>query len=146
MVDLTDIASRIYSRARTDAAGASLRTQLGAGASSVITVAELDAANLPARPFIALADGGLAFDAVGTAQTLTPVWWIYDDLNQKRFRFRVLIPLLVALYTGDGAPVIQVTTGGAIGHLRVANVGLPRSDPAFRTLDTCPLQLQLYLI
>ena len=153
MISPVDLMSAIYARAKTLGNGATLRAALGDSANSVLMATALQAAmgqpdlstSLPARPFIALDDGLIAFDAIGTAQTFTPMWLIYDEPG-RHYAIRQIIPLLVALYTGDGAPAIRIATGGQVGAIRIANVTRPRPDRNLGGLECSALQLQLYAI
>lgn len=90
-----------YNVLKTDSAGTSVRTALGAGASSVIHRTELS--TLPARPFVALswgdtAGGGARNRAV---RNFYPVWFLYDDALYKWSRLEALIPLIEAAYPED---------------------------------------------
>jgi len=90
------IKSTVYSRAKTDGAGASLRAALGGGAASVLPDLIGD---LPSTPFVVLRMGTATPESAVTAgQSLT--WWIYDAPDQRFYRIDQVEMLLRDLYDG----------------------------------------------
>ena len=105
---------------KTDSAGSAVRAALGAGATSVLSQRQFEAAvssGLPTAPFMVLRFGpvtGQAFDM----RTIFPTWWLYDDAVQGHYRLNALAVLIEAVYAAeDNHPIVgcHVAYAGGIG-------------------------------
>lgn len=119
-LDLATIVTAQYARLASDSAGSAVRAALGAGSASVIHARTLDPAALPAAPFVAYRERGVA----GESWEMRPVlgdWWIYDLPTYGTTRINALITLIHTAYPR-----------AAIAHCEtvVSNVGAPIHDTA----------------
>lgn len=97
---LTDITSDFYARAKTDAAGATLRGLLGA-TSSIIPADWLPryatASALPTLPLLAHRSGTLAGAPQGVAR-LYFAWHCYDAAERQYIKINAVLAALLDLY------------------------------------------------
>lgn len=96
ILDVSAIEVAFFSQLATAAAGAAVRTALGAGATSIISAERLRIP-LPARPFLAWRSGVISGDS-NTMRFIYGAWWIYDDTPQGYARINKLISLIEAAY------------------------------------------------
>jgi hypothetical protein len=94
------IKSAFFTVLYSGSAGAAVRAALGAGAASVVERNKINAASLPATPFLALQWGVKGGPRTGVRQYF-PTWWIYDSPLHWMTRIEALIPLIEAAYPED---------------------------------------------
>lgn len=109
-VDIQLVTSQFWSRLVSDAAGASVRAALGAGATSIIHADQLAVEPRPARPLLALRGGSLTGQS-SQMRPLTWRWWIYDDPGQMYWRINGLVPLIEQAYPRLCIPHGEITVG-----------------------------------
>lgn len=138
-IDVQALTAAVYSRLRSDAAGATVRGLLGAGAASVIPAEGLSKETLPVQPFVALRGGPIpTVSDVIHAPTFT--WWVYDDPQQRYYRINGLLLPIGRAFDFETNPL--VATGVPISRVTVA-VGGETPDPALG-LVVRPVQLVIY--
>lgn len=126
--DPATVAGAIVARLTTEAAGSGVRALLADGADGVISADALEpgsvrVAELPARPFIALALGPVASD--GARDLHGAGLWLYDDLSQGHARLGALGKAAAdALDVRRGAPPL------ARGDAVPGDLSEPRIDSA----------------
>lgn len=123
-VDLQLKTDEVFSRLKSDAAGAVVRVALGDGANSVIHAQQLSLGSLPATPFLALRAGPVAGRSYDM-RIPTWTWWLYDDPSAYYWRINGLVPLIEAAYPRGSI---------AFGAIEVANIGGETVDDALNLL------------
>jgi hypothetical protein len=134
---LQSIAEALYGRVATDAAGASVRALLGVdgaagGAASVIPAHRLDAAHLPAFPFVAWREGVVSGERYAQ-RAVTGVWWAYDTPGRGYARINAIITAIEAAY-----PPLAISDGRVL----VGPIGQATDDRSLGGLLTRPIQVR----
>lgn len=106
LLDPATLLTTFYARLASDSAGSAVRALLGAGAASIIVRDDLDAANVPARPFLVCASGPIAGAPDYDMQRMVCAWWIYDDPIRKFSRIDSLLLPIANAYPADDGTVI----------------------------------------
>lgn len=137
MIGLPALTDAVYARLASDAAGAAVRTALGAGASSVLMAEDLRVegltiAALPARPIVALRRGAVPTTQRAIVDVPVYTWYAYDDVDVGYGNLEALAPLIAAAYQG-GLAVAAV----AVGNIEVSAGAQTRS--AAPALLLCPI-------
>lgn len=118
-LDLASIAASLYSRIKSDVAGADVRALLGAQAGSVLPAHELprDARALPARPLLVWRRG--ATSQVAGIWRVFGAWWAYIELGQSERALDRIVSAVLAAYPPFCIPY---------GRVAVGPVGQPGED------------------
>ncbi len=109
-VDIQLVSSQFWARLASDAAGASVRAALGAGATSIIHADQLAIEPRPARPLLA-GRGGQLTGQSGEMRQLWWRWWVYDDPTQMYWRINGLLPLIEQAYPLHALPHGEIRVG-----------------------------------
>lgn len=128
---LASINGLLYARLKSDAAGASVRAALGAGAQSIIPAEHLRREPRPARLMVVWR-GGSVGGASGDMRGITGTWWLYDDPAQGYVRIDALVPLIEAAYP------LHVFSPG---ETRITLIGQQSEDTTLGGLLVRPVQL-----
>lgn len=131
VIDLATINGLLYARLKSEAAGASVRAALGAGAASIIPAEKLRVEPRPARVLLAWRGGPVGGQS-GEMRGIIGTWWIYDDPGQGYARIDALVPLVEAAYPRDAL---------AWGETRITLVGQASEDATLGGLLVRPVQL-----
>jgi len=103
MIDLAALTTAVYDRLASDAAGADVRSALGAGAASVMLAEDLRVEGLtvdalPTRPIVALRRGAVPTTQRAIVDVPVYTWFLYDDVDVGYGRIEALAPLIAAAY------------------------------------------------
>jgi len=124
------IIASIFSMLKTDSAGASVRSALGAAAASIIPNQDLTKADLPASPFLVGSGGAITGDR-RQMRDIFYTWLIYDDPTTMWRRINTIASLIEAAYTNDPRVI-----SGYVIHM--ASISAEQTDGAlnrpFRSL------------
>jgi hypothetical protein len=122
-LDTNALNTLIYNRIATHSDGSAIRALLGASATSVIHVKDMDKP-LPATPFVAMRPGPVPYaDRIVLKPSYR--WFIYDDPNQGYYRINQIAALLDTAYT---TTVPQFTTANAVGLIETGNLSAEIKD------------------
>lgn len=119
-LNLARLTTVTFARVHDDAAGAGVRTNLGAAAASVIFAHQISKDTLPARPFLALKRNPTSPN--GFLIRVPYIFYVYDELPQGTFRLETIATALAAAFDIEATPwrpsdvTIHSVTIGDAGH------------------------------
>lgn len=130
MLTVPSVKASFWNVLKADAAGASVRAALGAGANGILVRRQLAALPHPTAPFLVIQYGPVT-GARGDVRTFFPTWWLYADSGGDWYGLNALAALIEAAYPEDAIAFCDTRLAGGVSD-ELIDAALARPALAMR--------------